>query len=71
MYLSPGFLFYTCPKGGDAVSYPEKTVFNELKWEYGWPDWVVVRVIAWYKAKGQYTGLCKALETRGGLKCIQ
>lgn len=49
--------------------YPEKVVFNEIKWEYGYPDWTILRLIARYKAKGEYKALCKMIESRGGLKC--
>lgn len=49
--------------------YSEKTVFDEIKWEYGWPNWIIIRLIARYKAKGEYANLCRIIENRGGLKC--
>lgn len=44
--------------------YSESVVCNELRWEYGFPKWWVIRLIEKHKAQGTYKDLCRRIELR-------
>lgn len=57
-------MFYTDHKGGDSMVYSESVVYNELRWEYGFPKWWVMQLIEKHKAQGTYEDLCRRIELR-------
>lgn len=44
--------------------YPETTVCNELRWEYGYSKKRALAIIAKYREAGQYEQLCRLIEHR-------
>lgn len=44
--------------------YPESTVCNEIRWEYGYSKKKTLQIIEAYKALGGYELLCRLIETR-------
>lgn len=44
--------------------YPEATIYNEIRWEYGWPKQKILNLIETYKEQGRYELLCRLIEKR-------
>lgn len=44
--------------------YPEETVCNEIRWEYGYSKKEALQLIQRYKDEGRYGVLCRLIELR-------